>query len=217
MAGSARACWRCFPTEAAAGEAAALLQAQDFFDGCQVLGVAAVPEQDWVRLTQSQFAPVEITPEFWIVPTWHEPPAQAKTGHPARSGPGLRHRHPPDHAHVPALDRAPRQPTGPGPRAGLRLRFRHSGHWCGQVRCDRTSMRSTSTRRRCSPRVLNAEANDVHAARGLAGAGPAASTRPCWPTSWRRRSRCWRRCCARMWRPVVRWCWPASWSGRPTS
>jgi ribosomal protein L11 methyltransferase len=30
-----------------------------------------------VRLTQSQFAPVEITPEFWIVPTWHEPPAQA--------------------------------------------------------------------------------------------------------------------------------------------
>ena len=35
----------------------------------------AVAEQDWVRLTQSQFAPVEITPEFWIVPTWHEPPA----------------------------------------------------------------------------------------------------------------------------------------------
>jgi ribosomal protein L11 methyltransferase len=44
-----------------------------------VLGVAEVPEQDWVRLTQSQFAPVDITPEFWIVPTWHEPPAQAKT------------------------------------------------------------------------------------------------------------------------------------------
>jgi ribosomal protein L11 methyltransferase len=30
-----------------------------------------------VRLTQSQFEPVEITPSFWIVPTWHEPPAQA--------------------------------------------------------------------------------------------------------------------------------------------
>jgi ribosomal protein L11 methyltransferase len=29
-------------------------------------------------LTQSQFSPVEITPEFWIVPTWHEPPAQAR-------------------------------------------------------------------------------------------------------------------------------------------
>src|SRR5512133_689827 len=55
-----------------------LLQAQDFFDGCAVLGIQHVPEQDWVRLTQSQFAPVEITPEFWIVPTWHEPPEQAR-------------------------------------------------------------------------------------------------------------------------------------------
>ncbi len=68
-----------FTDQAAAAEAAALLQAQDFFEGCRVLGVAEVPEQDWVRLTQSQFAPVDITPEFWIVPTWHEPPAQAKT------------------------------------------------------------------------------------------------------------------------------------------
>jgi ribosomal protein L11 methyltransferase len=66
-----------FPTEEAAREASALLQAQDFFDGCQFAGIGDVPEQDWVRLTQSQFAPVEITPRFWIVPTWHEPPAQA--------------------------------------------------------------------------------------------------------------------------------------------
>ena len=42
------------------------------------LATVAVEDQDWVRLTQSQFAPVEITPEFWIVPTWHEPPAQAR-------------------------------------------------------------------------------------------------------------------------------------------
>jgi len=67
-----------FPDEALAQEAARLLQLQDFFDGCQLLGVATVPEQDWVRLTQSQFAPVDVTPEFWIVPTWHEPPAQAR-------------------------------------------------------------------------------------------------------------------------------------------
>ncbi|MEO7547890.1 MAG: 50S ribosomal protein L11 methyltransferase [Ramlibacter sp.] len=67
-----------FAAEAAATEAAVLLQAQDFFAGCQLLGVVPVPDQDWVRLTQSQFAPVEITPEFWIVPTWHEPPAQAR-------------------------------------------------------------------------------------------------------------------------------------------
>jgi ribosomal protein L11 methyltransferase len=67
-----------FPTEADARESAELLVPQDFFEGCEVLGVQAVVEQDWVRLTQSQFDPVEITPTFWIVPTWHEPPAAAR-------------------------------------------------------------------------------------------------------------------------------------------
>ena len=76
-----------FATEALALEAAELLKAQDFFADCAVLSVQNVPEQDWVRLTQSQFSPVEITPEFWIVPTWHEPPAQAV--HVIRLDPGL--------------------------------------------------------------------------------------------------------------------------------
>lgn len=67
-----------FAQEEEAKEAAVLLTAQDFFESCQLLSIAVVPDQDWVRLTQSQFAPVEITPEFWIVPTWHEPPAQAR-------------------------------------------------------------------------------------------------------------------------------------------
>lgn len=67
-----------FAQEASAQEASVLLQAQDFFEGCRLLGIQAVADQDWVRLTQSQFAPVEVTPEFWIVPTWHEPPAQAQ-------------------------------------------------------------------------------------------------------------------------------------------
>lgn len=67
-----------FPGEPQAREAATLLQAQDFFAGCTVLEVRPVAEQDWVRLTQSQFEPVEITPTFWIVPTWHEPPAAAR-------------------------------------------------------------------------------------------------------------------------------------------
>ena len=67
-----------FADRALADEAASVLALQDFFAGCQVLGVAPVPEQDWVRLTQSQFAPVEITPAFWIVPSWHQPPAQAR-------------------------------------------------------------------------------------------------------------------------------------------
>ena len=67
-----------FPSEEHAREAARLLSLQDFFEGCEVLGVQNLVDQDWVRLTQSQFAPVDITPDFWIVPTWHEPPAAAK-------------------------------------------------------------------------------------------------------------------------------------------
>ncbi len=67
-----------FPDEPLAKNAGGLLRLQDFFSGCEVLGVQAVVEQDWVRLTQSQFDPVQITPSFWIVPTWHEPPAQAE-------------------------------------------------------------------------------------------------------------------------------------------
>ena len=67
-----------FAQETAAKEAAVLLSAQDFFDNCQLLGVQTLEDQDWVRLTQSQFAPVEVTSDFWIVPTWHEPPAQAR-------------------------------------------------------------------------------------------------------------------------------------------
>ncbi len=67
-----------YASEALAQEALELLQAQDFFADCQLLGLQAVPDQDWVRLTQSQFTPVDITPTFWIVPTWHEPPTQAR-------------------------------------------------------------------------------------------------------------------------------------------
>lgn len=76
-----------FAQQPQAQEAAALLQVQDFFEGCQLLGVRRVEEQDWVRLTQTQFAPVEITPEFWIVPTWHEVPPQAHQS--IRLDPGL--------------------------------------------------------------------------------------------------------------------------------
>lgn len=67
-----------FSTEAEATEAATLILAQDWAADVHVQAIQAVEEQDWVRLTQSQFKPVEITPEFWIVPSWHEAPAQAK-------------------------------------------------------------------------------------------------------------------------------------------
>ena len=76
-----------FANEDLATEAEQLLKAQDFFEGCHVLGRAPVADQDWVRLTQSQFAPVDITPEFWIVPTWHEPPKGAR--YVIRLDPGL--------------------------------------------------------------------------------------------------------------------------------
>lgn len=36
-----------------------------------------VEEQDWVRLTQSQFNPIQISPRLWIVPTWHQSPNPA--------------------------------------------------------------------------------------------------------------------------------------------
>ena len=67
-----------FETEAQATEAATLLRAQDWAADLAVLALRAVADQDWVRLTQSQFTPVEITPSFWIVPSWHQAPPQAE-------------------------------------------------------------------------------------------------------------------------------------------
>jgi ribosomal protein L11 methyltransferase len=67
-----------FQQESQAQEAARLLALQDFFTDCETVSIQAVADQDWVRLTQSQFEPVAITPEFFIVPTWHEVPAQAR-------------------------------------------------------------------------------------------------------------------------------------------
>jgi ribosomal protein L11 methyltransferase len=76
-----------FDTEDQATEAGALVLEQDWTTGVQLHSLQPVAEQDWVRLTQSQFAPVPITDDFWIVPTWHEPPAAAKTV--IRLDPGL--------------------------------------------------------------------------------------------------------------------------------
>lgn len=67
-----------FAGEAEATDAATLLLAQDWSTGVEAGELKPVPEQDWVRLTQSQFAPVEITPAFWIVPSWHAPPPGAE-------------------------------------------------------------------------------------------------------------------------------------------
>lgn len=67
-----------FTDKALATDAAKLLALQAFFEDCTLLSINLVPEQDWVRLTQSQFEPVPITPTFWVVPSWHEPPVGAQ-------------------------------------------------------------------------------------------------------------------------------------------
>jgi len=40
-----------------------------------VLVVDSIPERDWVRATQQQFNPIQISERLWIVPSWSEPPA----------------------------------------------------------------------------------------------------------------------------------------------
>lgn len=65
-----------FDQAGAADAAAAALVARHA--GLAVQALQPLADQDWVRLTQSQFTPVEITPDFWVVPSWHEAPARAR-------------------------------------------------------------------------------------------------------------------------------------------
>jgi ribosomal protein L11 methyltransferase len=51
------------------------------------VGMDTLADADWVRATQAQFDPVAVTPEFWIVPSWHAVPAQATRA--IRLDPGL--------------------------------------------------------------------------------------------------------------------------------
>lgn len=43
-------------------------------DDLPCYNVSHIEEQDWVRLTQSQFGPIQISSRLWIVPSWHESP-----------------------------------------------------------------------------------------------------------------------------------------------
>jgi ribosomal protein L11 methyltransferase len=67
-----------FADEAAAAAAADRLLTQDWTDGLLLQSLQPLPDQDWVRLTQSQFEPVAIADGFWVVPSWHEVPAEAQ-------------------------------------------------------------------------------------------------------------------------------------------
>ncbi|MFO1219059.1 MAG: 50S ribosomal protein L11 methyltransferase [Burkholderiaceae bacterium] len=66
-----------FTDEAQARAAAAWALAWGGDGGVRLGGLRDVPDEDWVRLTQSQFAPVPVSPGFWIVPSWHDVPAEA--------------------------------------------------------------------------------------------------------------------------------------------
>jgi ribosomal protein L11 methyltransferase len=62
---------------------------------CEAAGLRALPamhaeplaEQDWVRASQQQFSPTQISERLWIVPTWSEPPAPGAIN--LRLDPGL--------------------------------------------------------------------------------------------------------------------------------
>lgn len=67
-----------FDAADAAQDAADALLAQDWASAVQLQSITPLVDQDWVRLTQSQFTPVPVTPDFWVVPSWHEAPAEAQ-------------------------------------------------------------------------------------------------------------------------------------------
>ncbi len=59
-----------FNIAAAIEDSCSELNVETFDIECEV----TVPDNDWVRLTQAQFTPVQITENLWIVPSWHQPP-----------------------------------------------------------------------------------------------------------------------------------------------
>jgi ribosomal protein L11 methyltransferase len=119
-----------------------------------------VEEQDWVRLTQSQFEPIRISDRLWITPTWHDAPARMRsTCNSIR--PGLRHRQPSHHAAVPAV--AGCACCRWRKRARLRLRLRHSGHCRAQAGCRQCRGGGyRCTGRALQPRQCRPEQRDRH-------------------------------------------------------
>lgn len=66
-----------FAGDEQATAAATLLLAQPWAAGLQVQALRPVPANDWVRASQAQFEPIEVSAGFWIVPSWHQVPAAA--------------------------------------------------------------------------------------------------------------------------------------------
>ena len=78
--GAEEALWpRCrlsalFPAEADLDGALAAAMAGAAVPSLAGASIERVEDQDWVKRTQSQFAPMRVGERLWIVPTWHEPP-----------------------------------------------------------------------------------------------------------------------------------------------
>jgi ribosomal protein L11 methyltransferase len=74
---------------AADADAAALVEAAARAAGlpAPAFSAARLGDEDWVRLSQQQFAPIRVSRGLWIVPSWHEPPDPSATV--IRLDPGL--------------------------------------------------------------------------------------------------------------------------------
>lgn len=57
----------------------------------ELLGTEEVEDADWVRITQAQFQPTQVSDRLWIVPTWHDLPNEDAIN--VRLDPGRRLRH----------------------------------------------------------------------------------------------------------------------------
>lgn len=70
-------------------EAAAIIDAAAQECGLKDLAYTGetIEDQDWVRLTQSQFDPIRISDRLWITPSWHEVPEGSAVN--LRLDPGL--------------------------------------------------------------------------------------------------------------------------------
>ena len=66
--------WQGFADFAKAFESAS----PDIFQKKCTFTVENVENENWVEKTQAQFAPIEVTRDFWIVPTWCNTPPSAK-------------------------------------------------------------------------------------------------------------------------------------------
>lgn len=51
--------------------------------------VARLDDEDWVRRSQAQFGPLQVSDALWIVPSWHALPAAAAAATVVRLDPGL--------------------------------------------------------------------------------------------------------------------------------